>query len=544
MRSTEARSAPSSGSKTWATLRTYKARNSTMSIRKVLSISSFVCMMPLAACEEEDDPSLETDASDPLSVSDASATTGGDAATTDASVPAPVPSVDASAQSPDASVATNDASLPPSADAAITKVNFFLPTGEPTNTAEAVVELDRQNNVHTVYPAYVGGGAYYAFCPASGCSSASAAKQVRFETDGTVDAAMIALTSDGKPRVLLSTYLRLYYAECQQGCSERANWSLVELLNHGSDLAATGESLALDPAGHPRFLLHGRRNPYDFFTPKRTDTQLVTCDANCADAASWSYGVIASKEIWQGSHLRYDASGRAHVATTVFSYADDAHEPTTAYLSCSGPCNVEEVWTGVGLGAPATSLTDVVSIEPTVSLALTKAGSPRVASLIVNDQGKRSIGYAECDRDCTSSANWRGMNLWSEADTKLGAGLDLALDSKDNPVFAHTVNYDIVLTYCASTPCVAQGATWDSSYVEKGADIPADNIFLEWNCTVGAWFLHSPSLALTSDDQPRVGYQSRDISGGVSRPDPLKPACAAGTDMTFSRLGLLTSYVE
>ena len=69
-----------------------------------------------------------------------------------------------------------------------------------------------------------------------------------------------------------------------------------------------------------------------------------------------------------------------------------------------------------------------------------------------------------------------------------------------------------------------------------------DRIFLEWNCTIGAWFLHSPSIALTSDGKPRVGYQSRDVSGGVSRPDPTKPRCVAGTDMTFSRLGLLDTY--
>ena len=32
------------------------------------------------------------------------------------------------------------------------------------------------------------------------------------------------------------------------------------------------------------------------------------------------------------------------------------------------------------------------------------------------------------------------------------------------------------------------------------------------------------------------------ISGGVSRPDPTKPACRAGTDMTWSRLSVMKSY--
>jgi hypothetical protein len=78
--------------------------------------------------------------------------------------------------------------------------------------------------------------------------------------------------------------------------------------------------------------------------------------------------------------------------------------------------------------------------------------------------------------------------------------------------------------------------------VELSGDIPPDEIFLWENCTIGAWFLHSPSLALTKDGKPRVGYQARDISGGVTQPDPTKPRCTAGTDMTWSRLSLMTSY--
>ena len=43
----------------------------------------------------------------------------------------------------------------------------------------------------------------------------------------------------------------------------------------------------------------------------------------------------------------------------------------------------------------------------------------------------------------------------------------------------------------------------------------------------------------TRSGLPRVGYQARDISGGFTRPDPTKPGCTPGTDMTFARLALL-----
>ena len=59
---------------------------------------------------------------------------------------------------------------------------------------------------------------------------------------------------------------------------------------------------------------------------------------------------------------------------------------------------------------------------------------------------------------------------------------------------------------------------------------------------MAAWFLHDPSIALTPEGAPRVGYQSRDISGGLGQADPTRPSCVAGTDMTWSRLAVLPSY--
>ena len=37
---------------------------------------------------------------------------------------------------------------------------------------------------------------------------------------------------------------------------------------------------------------------------------------------------------------------------------------------------------------------------------------PRVAMLVKDDQGKRSIAFAQCDAaDCSSTADWSGINL-------------------------------------------------------------------------------------------------------------------------------------
>jgi hypothetical protein len=106
----------------------------------------------------------------------------------------------------------------------------------------------------------------------------------------------------------------------------------------------------------------------------------------------------------------------------------------------------------------------------------------------------------------------------------------------------YTLNYNIGLAYCDTEPCGGPTSNWDLTKVELSTEVPADEIFLWENCTIGAWFFHSPSIALTKDGKPRVGYQARDISGGVTQPDPTKPRCTAGTDMTWSRLSLMASY--
>jgi hypothetical protein len=176
-------------------------------------------------------------------------------------------------------------------------------------------------------------------------------------------------------------------------------------------------------------------------------------------------------------------------------------------------------------------------MHPTISLALTKSGAPRIALLTKSAAEKKQMIYYECNQSCRQGNSWSGTILTEHS--ALGSGLDLALDGNDHPRLVYTFNYNILLRICDDASCTAEQAVWDDALVESSTSIPADHIFLWDNCTVGAWFLHDPSIALTRKGAPRVGYQSRDISGGFSRPDPTKPGCTAGTDMTWSRLALL-----
>jgi hypothetical protein len=418
---------------------------------------------------------------------------------------------------------------------------FFLPTPEPDNTAAPRIKLDAAGGIHALYPAYAGGGAYYAYCPAD-CGGAEDTRVVYLPTDGTVANAMLALTKDGHPRVLLSAYLDATYATCDEDCSDPENWNADVILTHGSDQEITGEALALDPEGHPHFTVHTYRALFGIgqLPPK---TEYASCYADdCTVASAWEYAPL-SDQIWEDAQLEFDAEGMAHLA-----FVADVMVGTivtariAAYAQCAGDCTTPEDWPSVGLANAYANDTEAVAIKPSVSLALTSYGKPRLLAFAVSDTGEKNLDYFECDADCTTDG-FLGSVLSNHPD--LGAGIDLALDSQDRPRFVHTLNYNIALAYCDELPCAAEDSNWDLTMVEAAGTIPKDNIFPYPNCYIGAWFLHGPSIALTTDGEPRVGYQARDISGGLGNPDgPNTPSCQAGTDMTWSRLALLDSYQD
>lgn len=415
---------------------------------------------------------------------------------------------------------------------------FFLPTGEPDNTSAPSLEVDAKGGIHAVYPAYAGGSAYYAYCP-SDCAGPDDVSVVKLETDATVANAMLALDSEGQPRVLLSTFDAVYYAVPGADFSAASSWSVAKILQHDNDKEVTGEAFALDPNGRPRFLMH-TYVAYLGIGQKTPATHYVVCDADCLDPASWASNQI-SDQIWRSSQLRFDRDGGAHVATVALVVEDD--NSTTrmgAYFECDSDCANGDSWIGTGLLKAYENDVEAVSIKPAISMALTSEGHPRVA-LLADADFQKNLVYFECDSDCnTADASWTGTILSDLPE--IGAGLDLALDSKGHPRIAYTLDYNIGILHCDEGSCTPADAKWDLTKVEAGGEMDPDEIFLWENCDVAAWFLHSPSIALDADGTPRVGYQARDISGGWDNPDPANtPDCVAGTDMTWSRLAVMTS---
>ncbi len=409
----------------------------------------------------------------------------------------------------------------------------FMPTPEPVNTRAPKLVVDGSGGLHAIYPAYAGGDAYYAYCP-DGCGDENALGVVELPADGTVVNAMLAVTPDGAPRVLLSTMLEVTWAQCDADCTDAANWRSEVIVEHGGDLEVSGNALALDDNGRPRFIAHtylallgiGQKPPQTF---------LFQCDDDCSDPGSWRMDSIAD-QIWQMSQLRYDAGGRAHLATVVVDV--DSGGPTgrlAAYLECEAGCESDAGWQGIGLMSAFEN--DAQQIQPAIAMALTEGGGPRVALLGALDGGARGLVYFECDDDCVED-NW-GAALISDQD-QLGAGVDVVVDALGRPRVAFTLADNIGVYLCDDQPCTSETATWDLSKVEFASDLPQDDVILWPNCTLDAWVLHQPSLVI-DDGFAFVGYQATDLSGGLQTTDPTKPPCLAGPDMTLARLAHLVA---
>lgn len=411
---------------------------------------------------------------------------------------------------------------------------FFLPTGQADNTAAPSIEVDATGRIHAVFPAFAGGRAYYATCAAD-CAGPSDVQVVRFETDSTVANTMLALDGGGRPRVLLSSFNKVYYASCDADCGDLAAWRQTELFDHNSGREVTGEAFALDPAGVPHFMIH-TYVAYLGIGQKTPETHYVSCVGDCHDPAAWTQQKVAD-QIWESSALRFDAQGRPRLATVAHVVQPDASTVrTAAFVQCDGACDNGDNWLGAPLETAYFNHFDAVTIRPTISLDLTSSGAPRIAVLGQDEAMQRRIVYFGCDANCTEGSSWSGTILSDLPG--IGAGLDLALDAADHPRVAYTLDYNIGLLHCDAADCTA-GEGWNVAPVELSGQMDPDDIFLEHNCTVAAWFLHSPSVAITQSGAVRVGYQARDISGGFENPDEEKPDCEAGTDMTWSRLALM-----
>ena len=419
---------------------------------------------------------------------------------------------------------------------------FWLPSGEEVHsTGDPQVAVDARGGIHLVYPLVAAGGAVYGYCPAD-CAGPDQVRTVTFPTGelGTVHTALLALDAGGVPHVLFTTGRAVHYAACGGGdCASSSSWRVATVYEHDGDWEVTGDAFAIDPRGGPTFLMHAYQAFMGLFGPP-PGTRIFACATDCLNAAAWRSSQV-SEQSWLEASLRFDASGVMHVAAVVPVGSDEL----VGYFRCDGGCLEGDTdnWPGVGV-AYAFSDRYVEAVYPAVSLALTAGGGVRLAFLGL-DGHNRYLGYYECDAACTAGGEgWTLMALiYGDAGMQLGDGLELALDAQGRPSLAYTAQGNIFVAHCSTDCAGARGDDdWDLAVGELSGEIPTDTVFLEHNCTVGAWFLRQPALAIGADGLPVLAYRAEDISGGVTRPDITRPGCVAGVEMSLTRFNRLASY--
>lgn len=408
---------------------------------------------------------------------------------------------------------------------------FFLPTPNSTNTVAPRVLVDKNGSVHAAYPAYAGGRAFYAYCR-SDCARPASFQVVELDVGDSIANVALALTSEGKPRLVLSEFDKVYYATCDAQCGTRGAWSVTPVFDHDNSMEVTGQALALDSSGRPRFLMHtyvallgiGQKEP---------KTMLASCDANCNTSENWRFDVV-SQDIWQYPDMRVDAQGRTHVAAAQVVFQDNVPTDKLAtHFLCDANCSAASAWQSV----PLAILFEDTVVKPSLSLSLTPAGGARVALVIEDNDAStpdgRYLAYAECDGDCELE-DWRAVLI--SQNRAIRSGVSLALDG-GKPRVAFTLDYNIGIYQCDAN---CTDSDWQLTEVEFARNLPADDIFLFPGCSAGAWFLDSPSLTIAADHSLRVGYRAYDVSGATQPPlDPTKPRCKTGLDFTWARLATL-----
>jgi hypothetical protein len=267
---------------------------------------------------------------------------------------------------------------------------------------------------------------------------------------------------------------------------------------------------------------------------KPPQTFYAQCESDCTSASSWRIDVM-QEQVFQASSLKFDGSGRAHLATVAVEIGSGGPmSRMAAYLYCDSGCESADGWTGIGLMPAYEDYAE--SMNPALALALDESGAPRVAVMGESETGGKLLVYFECDAGC-DEANWRFAPI-SDNDA-LGSGLDLELEDGVHPRIALTLADSIGVYACSDSDCIAEDSQWDLLEVERAVDVPPDGIILWPNCTISGWMLSDPALVLDARGDFIAGYQASDISGGVTTVDPTKPACLAGADMTLTRLALI-----
>jgi hypothetical protein len=334
----------------------------------------------------------------------------------------------------------------------------------------------------------------------------------------------VAVTPEGHPRLLIvssSTQqdggLDYAYAECDDGCSVRGNWTIARIATSWDAMSSAFETdwmpqrtFVLDGEGRPRFLYSDRNY---LIEPDHYGTFYMSCEAGCTDRANWTETDIArhsdyDTEIFDSPALALTADGRPRVAGRVFALPGPGETEAKEglyFLSCDANCTETPSWT-------RTWVIDAGSgsyPSPTWDLAIDPQGRPRIAFFAGDGMEQADLShtliYLWCDEaDCLTDAAWNGTVVVGEGN---GEGASLALDAEGQPRLAFlTASSELGYAWC-DEGCETPDGAWTATLVEGQSDLTGVRpTALPLTCDGELWNGLAPQLSLRPDGQPLVTY--------------------------------------
>jgi hypothetical protein len=409
--------------------------------------------------------------------------------------------------------------------------------GSPVGTFGASIAVDATGGTHAAYTTRIAFDgdrkpAYYAFCAAN-CADAGSWRRASL-SDRVIDA-RLKLDPAGRPRMLLyvdadiTSALKEYqYAECNANCADAGSWTMTAV-------AQVRDSPAGHDAAIPQyFALDPQGRPRFVYAgayglTETTPTYYMACDADCTDANNWSQTEIAPAA-WGLPTLAFTPDGLPRLA--VSGYRQSTGQNTLAYFECDAGCASMR-------GVYIENLPNTADYK----LALDSQGRPRLA--IYTGVGGPSISgdtlpagqllYFGCDAGCAEPVlgNWMENTLALPQYSGDG-GIDLQLDPQGRPRLAYHVWPDGIGYAWCNTSCVDDAGQWQAQQIEGSSGYVQAPI--RW-CSISTWVTGElPALALDPQGKPQIAYNAEHGQGGQDRDGQV---CFTGTDILWVRFATL-----